>query len=54
MNENTPTLQNIDQVSDGWIKKYVLTYELPDGSPHIYEAVSRIPRGKVAAMQVEL
>ena len=41
MNENTPTLQNIDQVSDGWIKKYVLTYELPDGSPHIYEAVSR-------------
>ena len=41
MNENTPTLQSIEQVSDGWIKKYVLTYQLPDGTPHVYEVASR-------------
>lgn len=37
----TPKLANIEQVSDGWIKKYVLTYDMPDGSKHIYESVSR-------------
>lgn len=37
----TPNLSNIEQVSDGWIKKYVLTYDMPDGSKHAYEAVSR-------------
>ena len=37
----TPTLEDIEQVSDGWVKKYVLTYRLPDGSPHTYEMASR-------------
>lgn len=37
----TPKLSNIEQVSDGWLKKYVLTYDMPDGSQHLYEAVSR-------------
>ena len=37
----TPKLVDIKQVSDGWVKKYVLTYELPDGSLHPYEAASR-------------
>lgn len=37
----TPTLTHIEQVSDGWIKKYVLTYELPDGSAFSYESASR-------------
>ena len=36
-----PKLENIEQVSDGWIKKYILTYRLPDGSPYVYESVSR-------------
>ena len=37
----TPKLVDIKQVSDGWVKKYVLTYELPGGSLHPYEAASR-------------
>lgn len=37
----TPRLEHIEQVSDGWIKKYILTYRLPDGSPYEYETVSR-------------
>ena len=27
-----PQLSNIRQVSDGWIKKYVLAYTMPAGS----------------------
>ena len=38
---DTPKLANIEQVSDGWVKKYVLTYDMPDGSQHSYEAASR-------------
>lgn len=38
---STPTLTNIRQVSDGWIKKYILEYTLPDGSSYEYESVSR-------------
>ena len=38
---DTPKLQTIEQISDGWIKKYVLTYEMPDGSMHPYEVASR-------------
>ena len=38
---DTPKLERIEQVSDGWIKKYILTYRLPDGSPHEYEVASR-------------
>lgn len=37
----TPKLINIEQVSDGWIKKYILSYEMPDGSTHPYEVASR-------------
>lgn len=38
---DTPKLANIEQVSDGWVKKYVLTYDMPDGSQHSYEVASR-------------
>lgn len=37
----TPQLINVKQVSDGWIKKYVLTYRLPNDTEFEYEAVSR-------------
>lgn len=37
----TPKLVDIEQVSDGWVKKYVLTHEMPDGTLHRYEAASR-------------
>ena len=37
----TPTLAGLRQVSDGWIKKYVLTYTMPDGSTYEYESASR-------------
>ena len=37
----TPKLVDIEQVSDGWIKKYVVTYEMPNGSMHPYEVASR-------------
>lgn len=36
-----PELKKIEQVSDGWLKKYVLSYELPDGRVMSYEVVSR-------------
>lgn len=42
MTENVlPQLADIRQVSEGWIKKYVLTYTLPDGSAYEYESASR-------------
>jgi ADP-ribose pyrophosphatase len=37
----TPELIDVEQVADGWIKKYVLTYRLPDGRDYRYESVSR-------------
>ena len=36
-----PELLNIEQVSDGWLKKYELSYRLPDGREFMYEVVSR-------------
>lgn len=36
-----PVLDNIDQVSAGWINKYILTYKMPDGRLYEYEAASR-------------
>ncbi len=36
-----PVLEDIQLLSDGWIKKYLLTYRQPDGSLYEYEAVSR-------------
>ena len=41
MSDNTPKLVDVEQVSDGWIKKFVLTYDMPDGSVHPYEVASR-------------
>lgn len=38
---NTPIFTDLRQVSDGWIKKYVLTYTLPSGSTYEYESASR-------------
>ena len=37
----TPQLVDIEQVSDGWIPKYILHYRLPDGTMHRYESFSR-------------
>lgn len=36
-----PTLVGIEQVSEGWINKYVLTYQKDDGETFTYESVSR-------------
>ena len=36
-----PKLKDVRQVSDGWLKKYILTYELPEGGTFEYESVSR-------------
>lgn len=36
-----PELLDIEQVSDGWIKKYILTYRLPNGCELKYDVVSR-------------
>ncbi|MEG0072012.1 MAG: NUDIX hydrolase [Raoultibacter sp.] len=47
MNQNTtpalptPLLHHIEQVSEGWINKYLLTYKMPGGSLFTYESVSR-------------
>lgn len=39
--EETPRFSGIRQVSDGWIKKYLLEYTMPDGSLYEYESASR-------------
>lgn len=36
-----PQLKGMELISDGWIKKYILTYQMPDGREHRYESVSR-------------
>lgn len=41
--DNLPKLIKVEQVSDGWIKKYILTYEKPNGSLYTYESASRKP-----------
>ena len=41
MTATAPRLKDIRLVADGWIKKYVLTYTMPDGSPYEYESASR-------------
>ena len=38
---DTPKLESIEQITDGWVKKYLLTYRLPDGSLKPYECASR-------------
>lgn len=39
--KSVPVLADIRQVSDGWIKKYVLVYTMPNGSSYEYESASR-------------
>ena len=41
MASRTPRLVDVEQVASGWINKYILTYELPDGSAYRYESTSR-------------
>ena len=36
-----PVLKDMEQQADGWVKKYVLTYELPDGTLHEYHCATR-------------
>lgn len=36
-----PKLTGIEQLSSGWVNKYILTYEMPDGRMHSYECASR-------------
>ena len=38
---SVPQLIDVELVHDGWIKKYALHYQLPDGSELSYESVSR-------------
>ncbi len=38
---NVPALRQVEQVSEGWLNKYELTYELPDHALVTYETVSR-------------
>lgn len=38
---DVPKLIDVKQEADGWVKKYVLTYELLDGSLHTYHCASR-------------
>ena len=37
----TPKLVGIEQQADGWVKKYVLKYELPDGTLYDYHCATR-------------
>ena len=39
--ERIPQLKSVELVSEGWINKYLLTYEMPDGRDYTYEGVSR-------------
>ena len=36
-----PELIDIEQVADGWVKKFVLTYKLPNGNLHYYHCATR-------------
>lgn len=36
-----PRFVDLELKADGWIKKYVLHYELPDGTPYYYDSASR-------------
>ena len=38
-----PKLTGIEQIASGWVNKYVLTYEMPNGSSRVYECASRKP-----------
>lgn len=36
-----PELLGVQQASTGWVNKYLLSYQLPDGTPFTYESASR-------------
>lgn len=38
---DTPKLVKVDQICDGWVKKHLLTYEMPDGSLYEYHCATR-------------
>lgn len=38
---NSPVLQDVQLIDEGWINKYMLTYTLPNGDTQTYESVSR-------------
>lgn len=40
-NSTQPVLLDIEQISGGWIKKYLLKYRLPNGDLFNYESISR-------------
>lgn len=47
-----PQLKSIELLSDGWLKKYLLHYELPDGSEKTYDSISRkAPDAYLAELQ---
>ncbi len=39
--DNTPQFDHLELLSPGWINKYILTYQAPDGTMFGYESVSR-------------
>lgn len=41
--QELPELLDVQQVSDGWLKKYLVSYHLPEGRDFTYEVVSRKP-----------
>lgn len=39
--QTSPKLVHVEHVCDGWLKKYILHYELPEGGRVCYESISR-------------
>ena len=37
----TPVFKDLELIDDGWVKKYIVSYTMPDGSLHSYEVASR-------------
>ena len=47
-----PTFKSIELLSNGWLKKYLMHYELPDGTEKTYDAISRkSPEGYLRELQ---
>ena len=38
-----PRFDSVELLSDGWLKKYLMRYTLPDGTEKVYDAISRKP-----------
>ena len=38
---DAPKLVGVEQVCDGWVKKHLLTYQMPDGSLYEYHCATR-------------